>query len=436
VAPSAYPLGGVAVWLDELVPGLRRRGWRVEVLLTGGRQHDAGVYREAHPRLEPVHVLHNPTGTQAGRLAQLSRHLHRLRAGVVVSMNIPEAVIAAARLRQRAGAARAPAAVMVLNGLEPDLYRDAALLEPLLDGALCSNRLCQAMLDDAGGPGPQRQWYTPYGVHAATTAPARDPATPLRIGFAGRFEQFQKRVQDLAAVDACLARAGIVRRWIIAGDGPDAALLQPLRDGDAEVAMLGNVARADMPTRFFSNCDVLLSPSEWETGPIVMWEAMAHGLAAVSSRYVGSGLEGSLRDGVNCLLFPTGDAPAAATCIARLQQAERRAALVRGGYALLRERYAVEACLDRYDAALRAIAEGPRRNAAPPAPAVAGRLDRWFGIAAGERIRRLAGRLAPAADPGDEWPHTLSRVARDDPAFWRAAARLDRCADSPAQARA
>src|SRR5690349_18307661 len=36
VAPSAYPLGGVATWLDYVVPGLRHRNWKVTLGLVQG----------------------------------------------------------------------------------------------------------------------------------------------------------------------------------------------------------------------------------------------------------------------------------------------------------------------------------------------------------------------------------------------------------------
>ncbi len=49
VAPSAYPLGGVATWLDDLVPGLERAGWRVTVGLTAGRHHDVSRLSGAPP---------------------------------------------------------------------------------------------------------------------------------------------------------------------------------------------------------------------------------------------------------------------------------------------------------------------------------------------------------------------------------------------------
>lgn len=40
VAPSAYPLGGVATWIDYIVPGLRQHDWKVTLGLTDGTHLD------------------------------------------------------------------------------------------------------------------------------------------------------------------------------------------------------------------------------------------------------------------------------------------------------------------------------------------------------------------------------------------------------------
>jgi len=45
VAPSAYPLGGLATWLDYLVPGLRDKGWKVTIGLTAGQFHNVDAYQ-------------------------------------------------------------------------------------------------------------------------------------------------------------------------------------------------------------------------------------------------------------------------------------------------------------------------------------------------------------------------------------------------------
>lgn len=73
----------------------------------------------------------------------------------------------------------------------------------------------------------------------------------------------------------------------------------------------------DALDRVFSDFDVLLAPSVWyENAPMVVREAFARGRAVVASEI--GGLTEMVRDGVDGLLFPAGDAAALAERIARL----------------------------------------------------------------------------------------------------------------------
>jgi hypothetical protein len=208
-------------------------------------------------------------------------------------------------------------------------------------------------------------------------------------------------------------------------------LRERLRPGiDAgRVQFLGVLDSSTLNERLYHWADVLLLTSYWETGPIVIWEAMAHGLPVVSSRYVGSGLEGSLKEGDNCLLFPVGDVEAAAAQLRRATDFQLRAALAERGYQLVRDRYTREQSVASWDHCLRAILQQtPRDNASvgtslPPA----GRLDRWLGTSLGERIRRMLGRSFPHTDPGGEWPHANSICHVNEPDFWENAAHIDYC---------
>ena len=69
------------------------------------------------------------------------------------------------------------------------------------------------------------------------------------------------------------------------------------------VTFLGRLSPTEMRDKLYARANTLLMPSFWETGPIVNWEAMAAGVVVVSSRYVGSGLEGSLQHGKTPCFF-------------------------------------------------------------------------------------------------------------------------------------
>ncbi len=424
VAPSAYPLGGIAAWLEMLLPALDGEGLHAQLLLLDGDLHDAARYLRVHPVPEPAATVRCATGSAEGRVRAVAGALQALRPDLVIAVNAPDAVLAAARVACR------PRIAVALHGLEPDLYADLERHAALLDGVIGSNRLACAAAARRTGLDARRIRHAPYGVALPDAAPRppRRPGTPLQLGYAGRFDTFQKRVQDLGPVLDALLAAGVDARLRIAGAGPEAPRLEALARAHGDrVQLLGALSPRDMPA-FHRSCDVLLNPSSWETGPLVVLEAMAAGTPVVSARYLGSGLEGALVDGGNCLLHPVGDSARAARCAAMLCDPARHRQLAHAARLLVAQSFLREHSVAHWGAALRALLELPRRPpAVAPRPCRAGRLDRWLGSAAGETLRRALGRrAAPAADPGDEWPHTHSRVPREHPPHWSMLKALDR----------
>ena len=243
VAPSAYVLGGVATWLDELVPALRARGWRVNMLLTDGKFHRAPIYEQAHPAIVPARYVRNSSGSKEGRLQALAKALRECGSHAVVSVNVPDAMLAVARVK-RVDPRSAMRAIMSIHGLEADLFADVEQLAPLLDGVICSNRLAQLRARMCTNISPERVHYAPYGTQLRPPRPVHD-SRPMTIGFAGRFDRFQKRVQDLAPIARALLAGGTPHRWLIAGDGPDRESIDALANiTDLCVHPLGHVDAA------------------------------------------------------------------------------------------------------------------------------------------------------------------------------------------------
>src|SRR5262249_4833464 len=161
------------------------------------------------------------------------------------------------------------------------------------------------------------------------------------------------------AITTELDRRSIAYELHIAGSGPDEQWLHARLSGAVasdRVRFLGSLAGIDLVEQVYRQTDVLLITSLWETGPIVAWEAMVHGVAVVTSAYIGSGLEHSLAPGDNCLMFPIGDARAAVDCLERLQDKDLRRRLIRGGNDLVTRRYSTTLSIDRWNDVLSEIA--------------------------------------------------------------------------------
>lgn len=432
LAPSAYCLGGVQVWLANLVPQLQQRGWRVTLALTAGRWHDVEAYAKAFPGL-PLLSVANPSGSEEGRLRSIGRLLRELQPDLVAGVNIAALYPAVARLRRQGSFAGRT--VMTLHAIQADLLAHLAAQRALIDAVIATNRLACQLCQREAGIAAERVLYAPYGVAVPPQPPAvaaNRPGSALRLAWIGRLSQDQKRVLDLPEILRQLDRRGVDVRLSVAGDGPEAAALARALEpwiARGVVQLLGRLDGAELQRQVYAEHEALLITSSWETGPIVAWEAMAAGLAVVSSRYVGHRLEGALHDGGNVLLFPIGDAEAAAAALARVGDPALRAALVAAGHALVQSRYSEPVSFAAWERALeQALALPPLPLPPAPQPAASrGRLDRWIGAGAAEDLRRLLRIRFDHPEPGSEWPHT-DRAGGDEALLLQRAAALDEAA--------
>ena len=425
VAGSAHPLGGLMTWLDYVLPGLAGRGWSpVLGLVEGARHHRPELLIAAHPHERWIRIPCR-TGTPEGRRRALAKTLAAQRPAVAVGVNIPDLFPALHGIRRFGSSTRG---LMTVHGIEPDLYADVSRFHEVLDGVAATNLLGCRLLERVVGLEASRVFYAPYGVESAPPRPrSPKPGGRLRVGYAGRLEQSQKRVLDLPSVSSALERMGIGAEWKVAGKGPEEDGLRRGMPAD-RTSFLGAVPGHELPALLYREIDALLIPSSWETGPLVAWEAMAQGVPVVTSRYLGSGLEDALRHEENALLFEVGDTEEAARQLARLEGdpalGER---LATGGHELLRERYDRERSLDAWERALEAVLDLPTRSAAaePLVPPATGRLERWLGAGRAEGVRRMLGRAGPEAGSGGEWPHAYG-PGLDRNEFLQRARDLDR----------
>jgi len=431
-APSAYLLGGVQDWLADLVPGIRCEGHDVIVAVPDGLFHCLESYRHAYPRLACIGVR-NPTGSQEGRIESIMEKILSIQPDLIVGVNMAAVYPAVAKLRRRGY--RTGRLIITLHAIEADYFEDLRQFHLIVDAAVVTNRLTAALVAHGSLIPSERILYAPYGVKMPVhQTPNRLSDDVLRLAWVGRIEQVQKRVHDLVPILDRLDRLSFPYCLSLAGDGPDAnsiqTQLQPwIRSG--KVRWLGRLDRHQLQLQVYVPSDVLLITSSWETGPIVAWEAMAAGLVVASSRYVGSGAEGALKDGHTALLFPVGDSDAAAAALARLRDVNVRASLANSAFEMVRSRYSDSASLAAWLEVFRTCMDFP---SLPPvdAPKLArlaltapsGRFDRWLGVTRAEWFRRLLGLHFRHPSAGSEWPHSLHGAA-DNGGLLAMASRLE-----------
>ena len=194
------------------------------------------------------------------------------------------------------------------------------------DGVLVCGTLGQRYFARYGVPA-ERTFFFPYEpdydlirslpspVLTTTAERFRFRVGRRRIVYSGRLVQV-KRVDLL--LDAFLAIADERPDWdlVILGDGPLRAALV----GRVPAAMidrvdwLGFVDHQPTVSAVYRLCDVLALPSDFEPWALVINEAVAAGLAVVSSDVVGAAAE-LVIDHVNGRLFPAGSLPDLTACL-------------------------------------------------------------------------------------------------------------------------
>jgi len=162
----------------------------------------------------------------------------------------------------------------------------------------------------ANGIDPDRIRLIRHAVNVCPEPrPVRGAGEPIRFGYAGRAH----RAKGLGILLEAIGRIGSEVRAEFHLFG--AADVQ-LADNDKKVRT-HDAYRAGEQAAVLAGVDVMIVPSTGvETGPLVSLEAMAVGVPVVGSDL--PGLSEQIRDGVDGLLFPPGDARALARTICRL----------------------------------------------------------------------------------------------------------------------
>jgi len=412
------------------VPGVECAGFHAVVGLVDGVHHQADKYLSRHPFRNHVKIR-NQTGTKEGRIRKLQRVLADQQADLIVVVNIPDTYLAVERLDSKWQTN--VKVVMTMHAIQQDMLCDIRRYKHVIDAVVCTNRLGCALAIEYAEMIEDGTYYAPYGVSVGSEPLKSKPNDILRIVYSGRFEPVQKRVRDIPRILNKLNSLNFGYEFVFVGAGAEEEHLRNALKGPAfgkKVKFLGILAQKEL-TKLYHRSDILLVTSEWETGPMVAWEAMANGLALVSSDYVGSGLERSLVNGENALLFPVGDVERAAHCLIRLRSASLFRQIASNGYRLVRKRYSehlsIERWLDSFNRILERSSE--RKRVQESRLEVAGRLDRLVGTSSAETIRSMLRRKYIHAEPGGEWPHSHSRSSGDE-TFLDYARRVDRAIQS------
>ena len=172
------------------------------------------------------------------------------------------------------------------TGLRPFLETQRGLL----DGVLCvSNALVELVSDCLPDlTKSNRVKLIPYPVDGLTAMPERAPLTgrTVVIGWVGRMQTEQKRVERLPGLAKALESAGIDFRFELLGDGPRQAWLKQQLPSDRTV--FHGRKSGDEYWAVLRRWDFITSVSDYEGLPISMLEAFSAGVLPICPA-IGSG---------------------------------------------------------------------------------------------------------------------------------------------------
>ena len=339
--PNSLELGGVTTWALQLARTLNAQGRPACIV-----EHELAPQLEAGHRTDwtvPSGVRHqrvpiapwSPTGSE---LASIADAYACALPAVLVPGYSAGAYAACARL-SRAHADR----LRVVGFAHSDtdyFYDQLAYHEPIVHRFVAvSETIAGTLRSRLPASRHPDVVVRPYGIVPPSTA-ARSyssPGEPLRLVYAGRLIETQKRVSRLPELAAALVGLGVDFELVVAGSGPDEALLRSLVEACApdvqrRIRLIGRVSYAEMAA-LWARADVCVLVSDYEGISISMLEGMCNGAVPVVPRISGTPMV--VRDGETGLRAAPGHVAGLAAAVVRLDQ--DRDALSRMGRAAQRE---------------------------------------------------------------------------------------------------
>lgn len=246
----------------------------------------------------------------------------------------------------------------VLHSDEPKYYELAKIYHPYTGALVCvSNRIKEKLMKACNTVDESKISVIPCGIELPVHLPEKKASDTIRLVFAGRITEYQKRVSDLLKICAGLAEQKIDFDLKIIGDGTDRKKLESEceRMGlTSRVWFLGWLSKEEIYNHLFQS-DLLLLTSDFEGMPIAVMEALSMGCGIVSTRV--SGVEDYEKNSLaeNCLrLYTVGNIAEAINHIKNiiLIPSEVRSA---AAIDLARNEFSMNTCINKYNNVIKTI---------------------------------------------------------------------------------
>ena len=308
--PHGNRLGGVGSWTRNLAAELAVSGESISVLVHNRRSVD--VY--AYPENVKIVRLKGPPSDWAFRkdIAEVRRYLCSTPPTVFFPNGGHCGYAAAAQIKSSQKELRV---VGMAHSDELPYYQTLQYYEPIIDRFVgVSYAIAEKLKSILPSDRSNDVICLPYGVPVPARVDRRSHG-PLKLLYAGRIAEHQKKVSRLAVLSRTLESMGISFEFHVAGDGPERASLETAMPDRA--VFHGSLGTAEVQT-LMNRCDIIVQLSDFEGTSLTMLEGMASGMVPVMSAV--SGIDAIIDHGVNGFLSDIGDVGQAATHIAALHK--------------------------------------------------------------------------------------------------------------------
>ena len=410
ISQTACIGGGVERWMADMIAGLKADDIQCTVGLAKGLVfHKPKNYLAAYPEIDGFIELDGTSGVASSRRLAVARAIYSLQPQIVVPVMCADGLAESVRLKSKLNFRIVYPVHEICDGVANDLQRFAPWIDQVIFVDQGGLQRYQSLLDSI----PVKAGVIPCGVLGSTTEHKESDPKALHIGFCGRLQQNQKRALDLVHLCEQLEEINQPYHLHIIGDGPERVDLSAklaTRIGSGVVEMSPRKNRDEIFKTFYPAIDVLFVASDWETGPLVAFEAMMNHCLVVTSNFSGRETSRSLMDGERCLVFPVGDMAAAAR---RLQwvathRDDARMIAHRGFQYAMDNRSIDQMVTSWVNVFNTAWAAAPVVSNAPVPKEKTGqsRLEAlgcpdWLSA----RLRKCSGRRFEHAHAGEEWPY-------------------------------
>ena len=297
-------LGGVESWLKDMICWCDQDGWNNFYLLSLKNQsnihntvedHIVDYFYENTPSFSPEYINKG------------IRFLEQNAPCTLVFSRVDELLVSACLLKSQCP--EKYKIIMVDHGSSDGMYRDILSYREMIDKYVCVSSAIRKRLISYGVPAKKTFSMTipmPYEKKISRTYSINEEET-IHLGYAGRLEVFEKRMDVMMQLIGELERRNIKYILEIAGEGSFYQTLKRFiqEEGIEDHVILKGLLSRDSMGKFWQCQDIALNVSDNEGRPISNMEAMLNGAVPVVTETVG--VLDDVHDKINGFVVPVCD---------------------------------------------------------------------------------------------------------------------------------